>query len=120
MDAVRLVAFSDYLCPWCYNGSLRLERLEEFLEARRFRQALDAEVFLEKDLARVLRVLRGEDDAVEGRTRAASAGSPARRNSARIRSTVGAKSASCAAMAVRRSDTAGSSGSMAAASEACW
>lgn len=34
MDAVRLVAFSDYLCPWCYNGSLRLERLEEELDGR--------------------------------------------------------------------------------------
>ena len=26
---VRLVAYSDYLCPWCYNASVRLQRLEE-------------------------------------------------------------------------------------------
>jgi predicted DsbA family dithiol-disulfide isomerase len=25
---IRLVAYSDYLCPWCYNASVRLERLE--------------------------------------------------------------------------------------------
>jgi predicted DsbA family dithiol-disulfide isomerase len=25
---VRLVAYSDYLCPWCYNASVRLARLE--------------------------------------------------------------------------------------------
>jgi putative protein-disulfide isomerase len=24
---IRLVAYSDYLCPWCYNASVRLERL---------------------------------------------------------------------------------------------
>lgn len=27
MPPVRLVAYSDYLCPWCYNASVRLERL---------------------------------------------------------------------------------------------
>jgi predicted DsbA family dithiol-disulfide isomerase len=26
---VRLVAYSDYLCPWCYNASVRLHRLED-------------------------------------------------------------------------------------------
>ena len=26
--AVRLVAYSDYLCPWCFNASVRLRRLE--------------------------------------------------------------------------------------------
>lgn len=26
---VRLVAYSDYLCPWCYNASVRLDRLVE-------------------------------------------------------------------------------------------
>jgi predicted DsbA family dithiol-disulfide isomerase len=25
--SVKLVAYSDYLCPWCYNASVRLERL---------------------------------------------------------------------------------------------
>jgi putative protein-disulfide isomerase len=25
---IRFVAYSDYLCPWCYNASLRLHRLE--------------------------------------------------------------------------------------------
>jgi predicted DsbA family dithiol-disulfide isomerase len=34
MDAVRLIAFSDYLCPWCYNGSIRLQRLEQEFEGR--------------------------------------------------------------------------------------
>lgn len=24
---IRLVAYSDYLCPWCYNASVRLHRL---------------------------------------------------------------------------------------------
>ena len=24
---IRLIAYSDYLCPWCYNASVRLERL---------------------------------------------------------------------------------------------
>ena len=27
MSAVHLVAYSDYLCPWCYNASVRLWRL---------------------------------------------------------------------------------------------
>jgi predicted DsbA family dithiol-disulfide isomerase len=25
--AIRLIAYSDYLCPWCYNASVRLHRL---------------------------------------------------------------------------------------------
>ena len=29
MSAVRLVAYSDYLCPWCYNASVRLHRLAD-------------------------------------------------------------------------------------------
>jgi predicted DsbA family dithiol-disulfide isomerase len=28
METVRLVAYSDYLCPWCFNAALRLRRLE--------------------------------------------------------------------------------------------
>ena len=28
MEPVRLVAYSDYLCPWCYNAAVRLHRLE--------------------------------------------------------------------------------------------
>ena len=31
MKPVRLIAYSDYLCPWCFNGSVRLHRLEEEL-----------------------------------------------------------------------------------------
>jgi predicted DsbA family dithiol-disulfide isomerase len=26
---LRLIAYSDYLCPWCYNASVRLEKLEQ-------------------------------------------------------------------------------------------
>lgn len=29
MDPLRFVVYSDYLCPWCYNASLRLQRLEQ-------------------------------------------------------------------------------------------
>ena len=29
MPRVTLVAYSDYLCPWCYNASVRLRRLED-------------------------------------------------------------------------------------------
>lgn len=28
MSQVTLVAYSDYLCPWCFNASVRLRRLE--------------------------------------------------------------------------------------------
>jgi predicted DsbA family dithiol-disulfide isomerase len=28
-DRVRLIAWSDYLCPWCYNAAVRLRRLED-------------------------------------------------------------------------------------------
>ena len=28
MSAVRFVVYSDYLCPWCFNASVRLRRLE--------------------------------------------------------------------------------------------
>ncbi|MCZ6784575.1 MAG: DsbA family protein [Proteobacteria bacterium] len=29
MSRVRFIVFSDYLCPWCYNGSVRLQRLAD-------------------------------------------------------------------------------------------
>ena len=29
MEAVRFIVWSDYLCPWCYNASRRLRRLEQ-------------------------------------------------------------------------------------------
>ena len=32
MEPVTLVAWSDYLCPWCYNASVRLHCLEEEFE----------------------------------------------------------------------------------------
>lgn len=38
MNQVRLVAYSDYLCPWCFNASVRLHRLE-----REMGGALDVE-----------------------------------------------------------------------------
>ncbi len=28
MDPLRFIVYSDYLCPWCYNASVRLRRLE--------------------------------------------------------------------------------------------
>jgi len=29
VDHIRLVVNSDYLCPWCYNGTVRFRQLEE-------------------------------------------------------------------------------------------
>jgi predicted DsbA family dithiol-disulfide isomerase len=29
VEAVQLIAWSDYLCPWCYNLAVRLRRVEE-------------------------------------------------------------------------------------------
>jgi len=29
-----LIAWSDYLCPWCYNAAVRLDRLEDDLDGR--------------------------------------------------------------------------------------
>jgi len=29
VQRVQLVAYSDYLCPWCFNAAVRLRRLEE-------------------------------------------------------------------------------------------
>jgi len=29
MDPIRFIVYSDYLCPWCWNASLRLRRLED-------------------------------------------------------------------------------------------
>ncbi len=34
VDPLRLIAWSDYLCPWCYNGSVRLRRIEEQFAGR--------------------------------------------------------------------------------------
>jgi predicted DsbA family dithiol-disulfide isomerase len=37
VDPIRFVVYSDYLCPWCYNASVRLRRLrEEFGDAVEF------------------------------------------------------------------------------------
>jgi predicted DsbA family dithiol-disulfide isomerase len=33
-EVVRFVAYSDYLCPWCWNASRRLERLAEEYRGR--------------------------------------------------------------------------------------
>ncbi len=30
--SVELVVYSDFLCPWCYNAAVRLERLERTLQ----------------------------------------------------------------------------------------
>ena len=29
VERVQLVAYSDYLCPWCFNAAVRLRRLED-------------------------------------------------------------------------------------------
>lgn len=34
MSRVRLIVYSDYLCPWCYNASVRLRRLESEYEGQ--------------------------------------------------------------------------------------
>jgi predicted DsbA family dithiol-disulfide isomerase len=34
VEPVRLIVYSDYLCPWCYNASVRMERLERELGDR--------------------------------------------------------------------------------------
>ena len=34
MTTVRLIAYSDYLCPWCFNASVRLHRLEDEMDGR--------------------------------------------------------------------------------------
>ncbi len=34
VEPVTLIAWSDYLCPWCYNASVRLHRLEDEFEGR--------------------------------------------------------------------------------------
>lgn len=34
MTTIQLIAYSDYLCPWCFNAAVRLERLEEAMEGR--------------------------------------------------------------------------------------
>ena len=31
---IRLIAYSDYLCPWCYLGSVRLRRIEDEFRGR--------------------------------------------------------------------------------------
>lgn len=33
-EPLRLVVWSDYLCPWCYNAAVRLHRLEEEFAGR--------------------------------------------------------------------------------------
>lgn len=34
METVELVVYSDYLCPWCYNASVRLHAMERELGPR--------------------------------------------------------------------------------------
>lgn len=34
MSPVRFIVYSDYLCPWCYNASVRLRRLESEYEGQ--------------------------------------------------------------------------------------
>jgi predicted DsbA family dithiol-disulfide isomerase len=32
VQPIRLIAYSDYLCPWCYNASVRLRRVEDEMD----------------------------------------------------------------------------------------
>lgn len=34
MPPLRLIAYSDYLCPWCFNAAVRLDRLERAMGGR--------------------------------------------------------------------------------------
>lgn len=34
MDPVRFRVWYDYLCPWCYNGAVRLEKLQQEFAGR--------------------------------------------------------------------------------------
>jgi predicted DsbA family dithiol-disulfide isomerase len=34
MHEIRFVVYSDYLCPWCYNASVRLHRLRDEFRGR--------------------------------------------------------------------------------------
>jgi predicted DsbA family dithiol-disulfide isomerase len=34
VEPVTLIAWSDYLCPWCYNASVRLHQLEDEFQGR--------------------------------------------------------------------------------------
>ncbi len=34
METIKLVVWSDYLCPWCYNGSVRLMRVEDLFQGQ--------------------------------------------------------------------------------------
>lgn len=83
---VRLIAYSDYLCPWCFNGAVRLQRLEEEfgdeleIEWRSFllRPQLDPNRTLEKFRAYTQSWLRpaAEPDAATFRVWASAAGPP--------------------------------------------
>jgi predicted DsbA family dithiol-disulfide isomerase len=33
-EPIRVIAYSDYLCPWCFNATVRLRRLEVELAGR--------------------------------------------------------------------------------------
>ena len=62
MRPVHLIVYSDYLCPWCYNASVRLDRLRRELgdrvriEWRSF--LLRPEPSAERDLERFRRYTR--------------------------------------------------------------
>lgn len=49
MDRVRFRVWYDYLCPWCYNGAVRLEKLEQEFPGQ---VELDWKAFLLRPAAR--------------------------------------------------------------------
>jgi predicted DsbA family dithiol-disulfide isomerase len=34
VESIRFIVYSDYLCPWCFNASVRLHRLRDEFEGR--------------------------------------------------------------------------------------
>lgn len=54
MPPVHLIAYSDYLCPWCFNAAVRLHRLEEEMGGR---VAVEWRSFLLRPQPRVGRTL---------------------------------------------------------------
>lgn len=84
MSGIQLVAYSDYLCPWCFNASVRLERLsaEDPAVTVSWRSYLLRPAPRERDLEKFRRYTRSwerpaaEEDAGSFQTWQGEAGPP--------------------------------------------